>query len=158
MIHAVNLSKCLAATFTKEKQITINTGIFFCLKTRESSAYRVMKCELSVSKHLKHTFNLKISKVRSCMCWVSVLHSCSSNELNYNNKYFCCKVDLLSVNSSGRSTREEERRDHEGRKRGSKEKHLQMLPEEESTCQSSRRPVQRPRNHSLRHISTIFSS
>lgn len=56
-----------------------------------------MKCELSVSKHLKHTFTLKTSKVRNfrCMCWVSVLHSCSSNEQNYNNKIFCCKVDLF---------------------------------------------------------------
>lgn len=125
--------------------MTINKGIFFCLKTRESSAYGVMKCELSASKHTKHTFTLKTSKVKNfrCMCWVSVLHSCSSNELSYNNKIFCRKVDLLSVNSSGRRTREEGRRDHEGRKRGSKGKHLQMLPEEELTCQSSRRPVQR---------------
>lgn len=42
----------------------IKRGVFFCLKTRESSAYGVMKRELSVSKHTKHTFTLKTSKVK----------------------------------------------------------------------------------------------
>lgn len=42
-------------------------------------------------KHLK--WNLP----HGCLCWLLVLHSCSSNELNYNNQIFFNSTTTVSV-------------------------------------------------------------
>lgn len=90
----------------------------FCVENR--------RFEYGTFKHLKWDIPY------GCMCWVSVLHSCSSDELNYNNpiffKYSYCQS--ARQREWGKRTGEKLK----GRKRESHENSPQMLLEEESAC------------------------